>query len=113
MIKAAKADTDYQLTLHALGKTKNPKSLPQNNPGHELSSVWSQLSVNEFDLIILDGNRIFVPKGQKKTLLQLIHAAHCGTDKTKRRAKELFFWPQCPSTCTQMYNLPPTFSLSR
>ena len=92
MIKAAKADIDYQLTLQALGKIKNPKSLPQNHPGRELNSVWSQLSVNESGLIILDGNRIFVPKGQRKNLLQLIHAAHCGTDKTKRRAKELYFW---------------------
>ena len=75
-------------------KTKNFNFLPQNHPGFELSSVWSQLSVNEFGLIILDGNRLFVPKGQRKTLLQFIHAAHCRTDKTKRRATELFFWPQ-------------------
>ena len=77
MIKAAKADIDYQLTLQALGKTKNPISLPQNYPGCELNSVWSHLSVNEFGLIILDGNNIFVLKEQKENLLQLIHSTHC------------------------------------
>ena len=92
MIKTAKDDIDHQLIVKELGKTKYPKSLPQNHPGRELNSVWSQLSVNKLGLIILDGNRIFVPKGQRKELLELIHTAHCGTDKTKRRANELYFW---------------------
>ena len=92
MIAAAEADIDYQQIIQQLGKTKNPKSLPQYHPGRELNSVWSQLSVNELGLIILDNNRIFVPKKQRKELLELIHTAHCGTDKTKRRAKELYFW---------------------
>ena len=33
MIKAAKADTDYQMIIQALRTIKNPKSLPINHPG--------------------------------------------------------------------------------
>ena len=93
MIAAAKADIDYQSIIQSLGKTKNPKSLPFNHPGRQLNSVWSQLSFDEsLGLIILDGNRIFVPKSQRKGLLNDIHAAHCGTGKTNWKAKELYFW---------------------
>ena len=58
MMKAAKADIDYQTIIQALGKIKNPKSLPLNHPGRQLNSVWSQLSVDStLGLIILNGNR--------------------------------------------------------
>ena len=83
MIKAAKADTDYQMIIQALSTIKNPKSLPLNHPGRQLNSVWSQLSVNDtLGLVILNGTRIFVPKSQRKCLLNDIHAAHWGTMKT-------------------------------
>ena len=93
MMKAAKEDIDYQKIIQALGKIKNPKSLPLNHPGRQLNSVWSQLSVdNTLGLIILNGNRIFVPKSERNSILNNIHAAHCGTGKTTWRAKELYFW---------------------
>ena len=83
MMKAAKDDIDYQTIIQALGKIKNPKSLPLNHPGRQLNSVWSQLSVdNTLGLIIVNGNRIFVPKSKRNGLLNGIHAAHCGTGKT-------------------------------
>ena len=73
MIKAAKEDTDYQMIIQALGKIKNPKTLPNNHPGRQFSSVWSQLSIdNHSDLIILNGNRIVVPKSERKNQLEVI-----------------------------------------
>ena len=103
MIEAAKADTDYQMIIQALGKFKNPKSLPLTLPGCQLNSVWSQLSIDDsLGLIILDGTRIFVPQSQKKHLLSEIHAAHCGTGKTIRRAKDLYFWRVLRSACSPM-----------
>ena len=98
MMKAAKNGIDYQTIIQALGKIKNPKSLPLNHPGRQLNSVWSQLSVDStLGLIILNGNRIFVPKSERKVLLNDIYAAHCGTGKTTWRAKELYFW-RCMTT---------------
>ena len=75
MMKAAKDDIDYQTIIQALGKIKNPKYLPLNHPGWQLNSVWSQLSVDStLGLIILNGNRIFVPKSERKGLLNDIVA---------------------------------------
>ena len=77
MIEAAKIDTDYQMVIQALQNITNPKRLPTNHPGRQFSSVWSQLSIDSnLGLIILDGNRIVVPKSQRKHILELIHASH-------------------------------------
>ena len=93
MIEAAKIDTDYQMVTQAIQNITNPKRLPTNHPGRQFSSVWSQLSVDSnLGLIILDGNRIVVPKSQRKHILELIHASHCGTGKSNWRAKELYYW---------------------
>ena len=83
LIKAAKEDTDYQLIIKALGEVKSPRSLPTTHPGHQLSSDWSMLSIDSsLGLIIKNGKQIYVPKSQRKILLDGLHAAHCGTDKT-------------------------------
>ena len=83
LIKAAKEDTDYQLIIKALGEVKSPRSLPTTHPGRQLSSDWSMLSIDSsLGLIIKNGKQIYVPKSQRKILLDGLHAAHCGTDKT-------------------------------
>ena len=93
MIEAAKTDVDYQQIIKAITKIENPKLLPSNHPGHQISSVWSQLSINEtLGLIIVDNQRIFVPKSQRQCILEKLHLAHCGTNKTTWRAKDLYYW---------------------
>ena len=92
MLDMAKADKDYQLIIQALSEVKNPKSLPDTHPGRQLSSVWSELSVDQTGLIVVDGRKIYVPSNYRKALLKDIHAAHCGTHKTTWRAKDLYFW---------------------
>ena len=93
LINAAKADSDYQLIVKALGEVKFPKSLPTTHPGRQLSSDWSELSIDsDSGLIIRNGKQIYVPKSQRKSLLENLHAAHCGMDKTILRAKDLYFW---------------------
>ena len=83
LIKAAKEDTDYQLIIKALGEVKSPRSLPTTHPSRQLSSDWSMLSIDSsLGLIIKNGKQIYVPKSQRKILLDGLHAAHCGTDKT-------------------------------
>ena len=58
MLNAAKADADYQQIIKAITEVKNPKQLPPNHPGRQLSSVWHQLSIDEsLGLIIVDGQR--------------------------------------------------------
>ena len=43
--------------------------------------------------ILFKGERVIVPKNLQPQMLSLIHSSHMGTEKCKRRAKEVFYWP--------------------
>ena len=43
--------------------------------------------------VILKGLRVVVPNSFPKEYIQLLHKGHPGTDATKRRAKDMLYWP--------------------
>ena len=51
---------------------------------HEL---WAE------DGLVLKGSRIIIPSSRRRDTLQRLHAAHQGIDRTKRRARQLVYWP--------------------
>jgi len=44
-------------------------------------------------LILLDGRRIIVPKGARRSIIDELHRAHSGLTKTYKIATQLFYWP--------------------
>ena len=53
--------------------------------------VRSELS--ELDGIILKSERILVPSSMRKEMLERIHQDHMGIEKSKRRARDVLYWP--------------------
>lgn len=53
------------------------------------------------DLIVKD-NRIFVPKGQRQTMLKRVHTRHMGVTKCTKRARDIWFWPKMFSDIEEM-----------
>ena len=53
--------------------------------------VRSELS--ELDGIILKSERILVPSSMRKEMLERIHQGHMGIEKSKRRARDVLYWP--------------------
>ena len=43
--------------------------------------------------LVLFGNRVVVPKTSQKEVLKLLHQSHQGIERTKRRARQMLFWP--------------------
>ena len=56
----------------------------------------------EMKLITIHGQRIIVPKGARKHVLNMMHISHQGQEKTKEMAKELFWWPAMNEDIKQM-----------
>ncbi|KAE8739942.1 hypothetical protein FOCC_FOCC014553, partial [Frankliniella occidentalis] len=46
----------------------------------------------EQGLVVLD-NKIIIPDNMRGKVLQQLHAAHLGSDKTKARARQIVYWP--------------------
>ena len=49
--------------------------------------------LSELDSIILKGDRILVPPSMRKEMLDIIHQGHMGIEKSKRRARDVLYWP--------------------
>ena len=49
--------------------------------------------MGEEGFIFVDGNRILIPKKARPDVLEFLHQGHCGYQKTKQLAHELYFWP--------------------
>uniref|UniRef100_A0A1X7V5L8 Integrase catalytic domain-containing protein n=2 Tax=Amphimedon queenslandica TaxID=400682 RepID=A0A1X7V5L8_AMPQE len=45
------------------------------------------------DGILFKGSKVIVPNSMHLSMLKLIHAAHLGAEKCKRRARDILFWP--------------------
>ena len=104
---AAKDCPEYQRLLHAL-KFMDPvdvKKLPATDPLGAYKSIWDDLSIyDDQELILYQTDRIFVPKTDRKRILELLHRGHSGIVKTRQLARQLYFWPGLNNDVKQMVN---------
>lgn len=94
-------DENYKWTMKALQMGKALKDLSEAHPANLLAKYWSRMSIHD-GLIILDGHRIFVPKGARKEILEKLHGSHQGICRTRTRARSLFYWPGISNNVAQM-----------
>lgn len=103
LLAAAKSDADYQSLMTALVTTIDPSNLDQNkapglpadHPARAYDKVWKNLSVHPIGLVVLRNDRIVVPASYQRTILQKLHLAHCGIEKSKWAMTRDYYWPSC------------------
>ena len=49
--------------------------------------------LSELNGIILRGERILIPTPMRKDMLERINQGHMGIEKSKRRARDILYWP--------------------
>ena len=73
------------------------KDLGVGHPGRDLSMKdWDSLAIMDDlpdTLLIYHSNKVFVPKEQRKKMVDLLHMAHGKTESMVEKAKMRFFWP--------------------
>ncbi|XP_049512973.1 uncharacterized protein K02A2.6-like [Dermacentor silvarum] len=90
-----KAETDKDTLMTELcryASTEWPQSKQQLPDA--LKPYWSyrdELHVE--DGLLLRSNKLIIPPAKRKEVLGLLHAAHCGEDKMKARARQVMYWP--------------------
>ena len=94
-IASLKHATNTDPVLTKLGQviaTGWPTSQKELSP--ELRQFWSfrdELSIENG--LVLKSHRIVIPKSQRSVILEQLHYAHLGNEKTKLSARETVFWP--------------------
>ena len=87
---AARGDADYMRLLDAV---KNDSIGNENAPAcvKQFKAIRHALSIDN-DLVLY-GQRLVIPKAQRKSVLERLHSAHQGITRTKQRARMCVYWP--------------------
>ena len=89
--KATEKDATHQQLLTTM-KNNWPKS-KQQCPLN-IQPFWdSRHDLTMIDGLLLKGCRIVIPKSLQADILDKLHSAHQGMDRTKRRARQSCYWP--------------------
>ena len=87
LAQSAKEDDSYQKLLNSIQEeefSKDPAVLPYKK-------LLPHLSVH--DGLVLYGARIIIPRASRRDILRQLHVPHQGIERSKQRARQLFYWP--------------------
>ena len=87
------SDPAYQQVVDAFRQGCRLSDLPVDHPAHRLKQVWDLVSITNNGILIVDGNRLYLPPGARADTLRRLHDGHCGYGKTLQTARALYFWP--------------------
>ena len=76
--------------ISKIPKTTRP---PCDHPARRLKRIWDQISITDEGIIMVDGDKIYMPLGTRKHTMETLHKGHCGYGKTLETAQGLYFWP--------------------
>ena len=93
IIDCAKSDMTYKKIVDAFKEGRKLNNLPEDHPARRLKEVWERLSLSDEGLLIVDEDKLYLPPGVRKKVLQQLHESHCGYGKTLQTARSLYFWP--------------------
>ena len=66
--------------------------------GNNTRMEWDvQDELSELNGIILRGETILIPTSMQTEMLKRTHQGHMGTEKSKRRARDVLYWPEMGS----------------
>ena len=95
-IKEAIANDPSLKELKEMIKSGWPETKSQTPPSIQ---VYRNVRV---DAVILKNEKILVPSSMRKEMLQRIHQGHMGIKKSKRRARDVLYWPGMNSQISGM-----------
>ena len=93
MVQCCQTDTSYRQIVDAFKQDKKLADLPPDHPACRMKQVWDRLSITDEGVLIVDENKLYLPPGSRKKVLQQLHEGHCGYNKTVQTARSLYFWP--------------------
>jgi hypothetical protein len=89
-------DDEYRAMISAFSGEIEKAMEDSTHPANILKSVADRISVynhGEEKLLLLDGQKLVVPKGARKGILEALHKSHRGLTITYSTARQLYYWP--------------------
>ena len=98
IMEASKSSKSYREAVKAKldGLTTDEvKKLPHEHGAREFQKWWDSiepLEDREDTILVMDGHRIVVPHGARRSILDLLHVPHLATNGTRKAASKRYFW---------------------
>ena len=98
ILEAASSSLSYKEAIKAKldGLTaEEVKKLPHGHGAREFQKWWNTIELleeKEDTIMVMDGHKIVVPLGAKKSILSLLHVPHMATARTRKAASKRYFW---------------------
>ena len=93
IIDHCQSDTEYRHIIEAFQQGRRLADLPESHPARRLKQVWHRLSLEENGIIVVDGNKLYLPPSSRRDALSQLHEGHCGYAKMLKTARAIYFWP--------------------
>ena len=93
IIECTRTDISYKQIVDAFQQCRELSSLPEDHPAQRLKQIWGRISLSDDGVLIIDEDKLYLPQGARKRVLQQLHESHCGYGKTLQTASSLHFWP--------------------
>ena len=90
---SCQSDSAYRQIVEAFKQERKLADLPESHPACRLKQVWDRLSLEENGIIVVDGNKLYLPPSSRKDALSQLHDGHCGYAKMLKTARTIYFWP--------------------
>ena len=75
---------------------------PKDDPiKKEYGSIWMNLSLHYTGLVVLNNERILVPKSQRNEIICELHRPHTGIDYSIRQGRRDYYWPHLEKDITR------------
>ena len=118
VMEAASSDEEYGMIIEAVQRNARIDTLPEGHPAKALKPHWGKISLYGApgeELVVIDSTRIVLPRAARPQVLKLLHLGHCGAQKMKKQASELYWWQgmnndieQISSSCTPCKEMRPS-----
>ena len=98
ILKAAAQSPSYKQAVKAKLDGLNQeevKKLPENHGAKEFRRWWNEIGLldnKEDSILVMEGTKIVVPQGARKSILELLHVPHMATSRTRKAASARYFW---------------------
>ena len=113
--KVAAEDQEYNQLLKEVQKGFPKDKSKLINSAKPYWNIRNDLSIDQANDLIIYNGRIVVPKLARKEILKKLHSSHQGIDRTKRRARQILYWPcmnsdiaNLVSSCEKCHSLLPS-----
>ena len=88
-----RSDPAYRQIVEAFQQNRHLSDLPVDHPARHLKQVWDNISITDDGILVVEGNKLYLPPGARTSTLRRLHDSHCGYRKTLQTARDLYFWP--------------------